>query len=124
MSQLLGILVFGFSASVDFESFKDKLQRKNGILIGLACQFFLLPFVGFCVVKLFSLREVYGIPLLLVVSSPGGSYSNWWCSLFNADLALSIAMTTASTIISVQHTHAHAHTYTLPSIVAINRAAT
>ena len=34
-------------------------------------------------------------------SSPGGSYSNWWCSLLNADLALSVSMTTASTILSV-----------------------
>ena len=24
-------------------------------------------------------------------SSPGGSYSNWWCSLLNADLALSVS---------------------------------
>lgn len=29
-----------------------------------------------------------------------GSYSNLWCSLFNADLALSVAMTTASTVVS------------------------
>lgn len=34
-------------------------------------------------------------------SSPGGSYSNWWCSLLNADLALSVSMTTASTLLSV-----------------------
>jgi hypothetical protein len=38
-----------------------------------------------------------GITLLILCSSPGGSYSNWWCSLFNADLALSVAMTTCST---------------------------
>ena len=31
----------------------------------------------------------------------GGSYSNLWCSLFNADLALSVAMTTVSTIMSL-----------------------
>ena len=34
--------------------------------------------------------QVYGITLLIVASSPGGSYSNLWCSLFNADLALSV----------------------------------
>ena len=56
---------------------------------------------GFCVVKIFDLGEVYGVTLLVVTSSPGGSYSNWWCSLLNADLALSVAMTTASTILSL-----------------------
>ncbi|KAL7545315.1 hypothetical protein ACHAWF_008674 [Thalassiosira exigua] len=29
-----------------------------------------------------------------------GSYSNWWCSMFNADLALSVTMTALSTMIS------------------------
>jgi hypothetical protein len=38
---------------------------------------------------------------LVVTSSPGGSYSNWWCSLFNADLALSVTMTAISTILSI-----------------------
>jgi len=42
-----------------------------------------------------------GITLLVVTASPGGSYSNWWCSTFNADLALSVAMTALSTIISI-----------------------
>eukprot|EP00614_Pseudopedinella_elastica_P001522 CAMPEP_0172592932 /NCGR_PEP_ID=MMETSP1068-20121228/12077_1 /TAXON_ID=35684 /ORGANISM="Pseudopedinella elastica, Strain CCMP716" /LENGTH=533 /DNA_ID=CAMNT_0013390229 /DNA_START=54 /DNA_END=1652 /DNA_ORIENTATION=+ len=97
---LLALLVFGLSASVDVESFKSRLERRNGILIGLGCQFFLLPFIGFLVVKAFGLNPVYGTTLLIVVSSPGGSYSNLWCSLFNADIALSVAMTAASTMVS------------------------
>eukprot|EP00930_Biecheleria_cincta_P037202 TRINITY_DN25518_c0_g1_i1.p1 TRINITY_DN25518_c0_g1~~TRINITY_DN25518_c0_g1_i1.p1 ORF type:complete len:284 (+),score=46.94 TRINITY_DN25518_c0_g1_i1:1-852(+) len=35
---------------------------------------------------------------MILVSSPGGAYSNWWCSLFNADLAMSVAMTAISTL--------------------------
>jgi predicted Na+-dependent transporter len=31
----------------------------------------------------------------------GGSFSNWWCSVFNVDLALSVALTTISTACSV-----------------------
>ena len=42
-----------------------------------------------------------GITLIATTCSPGGAYSNWWCSLFNADLALSIAMTAVSTFVSV-----------------------
>ncbi len=49
-------------------------------------------------------RGVVGIEaviLMMTTSSPGGSYSNWWCFIFNADLALSVAMTTVSSISSV-----------------------
>jgi predicted Na+-dependent transporter len=47
------------------------------------------------------LTEAMGITLLVVTSSPGGSYSNWWCNLFNADLALGVAMTSVSSILSL-----------------------
>jgi len=47
------------------------------------------------------LNETMGITLLVVTSSPGGSYSNWWCSIFNADLALSVTMTAISTVVSI-----------------------
>eukprot|EP00541_Cyclophora_tenuis_P011535 CAMPEP_0116551656 /NCGR_PEP_ID=MMETSP0397-20121206/6073_1 /TAXON_ID=216820 /ORGANISM="Cyclophora tenuis, Strain ECT3854" /LENGTH=384 /DNA_ID=CAMNT_0004076561 /DNA_START=15 /DNA_END=1170 /DNA_ORIENTATION=- len=42
-----------------------------------------------------------GLTLLVVTTSPGGSYSNWFCALFNAELALSVAMTAASTILAI-----------------------
>jgi predicted Na+-dependent transporter len=98
----LFLLVFGLSASVDVrQAWQERARFGRGVVCGLLCQFMLLPFLGFCVVKIFDLGEVYGVTLLVVTSSPGGSYSNWWCSLLNADLALSVAMTTASTILSL-----------------------
>ena len=39
--------------------------------------------------------------IIVVTSSPGGSYSNLMCSLTNGDLALSIAMTTASSCLAM-----------------------
>ena len=44
---------------------------------------------------------IEAVILMMTTSSPGGSYSNWWCFIFNADLALSVAMTTVSSISSV-----------------------
>ena len=94
------LLVFGLSASVDVRALSAKFKKRTGIITGLGSQFFLLPVFGLISVKLFGLSEVQGITLLVITSSPGGSYSNLWCSLFNADLALSVAMTTASTIVA------------------------
>ncbi len=67
-------------------------------------QFVVMPFLGFLAVislKPYGLTTSMGITLLIVTASPGGSYSNWWCSLFNADLALSVAMTALSTMLSI-----------------------
>ena len=101
---LLFILIFGMSATVDIRRIKQQLRNCYAITAGILMQFVIMPFLGFVAVislKNYGLATPMGITLLIVTSSPGGSYSNWWCSLFNADLALSVAMTALSTMISI-----------------------
>jgi predicted Na+-dependent transporter len=100
-SLLLFCLVFGMSGTVQISSLQRQIRNKTALLIGISLQFFILPLVGFLVVKIFRLPAEVGVILLVITSSPGGSYSNWWCSLFNAELALSVTMTTLSTLLSV-----------------------
>ena len=87
---------------MDVPEFKQRFRRPAGIVIGLVCQFIFLPIAGFVSIRLFYRNDpIHGIPLLVTVCSPGGSYSNWWCSLFNVDLPLSMAMTSASSVFAV-----------------------
>jgi len=101
---LLFFIFFGLTGDVDLRGllrkFTDSHQRR-GLLAGVIGQFLILPLLGFLVVKAFRMPDVQGITLLVVASSPGGAFSNWWCSMYNADLALSIAMTTTSTLLSL-----------------------
>ena len=102
-STLLFILIFGMSATVDVQHLREQVHNKFAILTGVATQFIFMPLLGFVSVTLFSghgFTEPMAISLLIVTASPGGSYSNWWCSMFNADLALSVTMTAISTLIS------------------------
>jgi predicted Na+-dependent transporter len=100
-STLLFFLVFGMSATVDVESLKAQLKNTKAVGVGLLLQFIVLPLIGFLTVKIFNFDHASGLILLVVTSSPGGSYSNWWCSMFNADLALSVTLTAISTCLSV-----------------------
>lgn len=98
---LLFVLVASLSATVDVASLRDgRHTLRRGIALAMACQFLLLPALGFCAVRAFRLGPVDAVMLLVITSSPGGSYSNWWCSLLNADLALSVACTAVSTLAS------------------------
>ncbi|KAL3777127.1 hypothetical protein ACHAWO_004093 [Cyclotella atomus] len=96
----LFLLVMGMASTVDIRNMRKQLHNKKAIATGVFCQFVLLPFLGWAIVEMFRLPTPVGITLLVVVSSPGGSYSNWWCSIMNADLALSVTMTTVSTLLS------------------------
>lgn len=99
---LLFILVTALASSVEFASISQRGAKIcRGVTVAMACQFFLLPGIGFLTVRACDLERVDGIMLLIVVSSPGGAYSNWLCSVFNADLALSVAATALSTVLSM-----------------------
>lgn len=97
---LLFLLVFGMSATVETSHMREELRNTKAIMSGLISQFVFLPLLGFLVVFFMQPDHAVGITLLVITSSPGGSYSNWWCSLFNADLALSVTMTAISTVVS------------------------
>lgn len=45
------LLIFGMTCSTRFKDIKSKVSDKTGILVGLGCQFFLMPLVGFVVYK-------------------------------------------------------------------------
>jgi predicted Na+-dependent transporter len=99
-SVLLFGLVFGMSATVEPKQLRKQIRNRKALAIGMVLQFIVLPFCGFIVVKTLKLPATMGITLMVITSSPGGSYSNWWCSLFNAELALSVTMTAISTLLS------------------------
>lgn len=71
------------SATVDIDKLRKQLKNKHALLTGVFMQFVLLPFVGFIIVKLFKFSAPIGVTLLVVTSSPGGSYSNWYVLIYS-----------------------------------------
>lgn len=94
-------LVLGMAGTIEPKAFEKRVREYRGLMMGLASQFFLLPFLGFLVVRAFRLEPVAGITLLITTTSPGGGFSGLLCSICNADLALSVAMTTVSTVMAM-----------------------
>tara|TARA_B110001452_G_C15175365_1_gene408428 strand:- start:124 stop:1095 length:972 start_codon:yes stop_codon:yes gene_type:complete len=94
---LLFLLICGMAGSCDARLFMQQIKKPKGIAAALFSQFVVLPAVGFTSMMLLPQPAVTVVTLLIVTTSPGGGFSGWWCSLCNADLALSVAMTTAST---------------------------
>eukprot|EP00924_Labyrinthula_sp_SR-Ha-C_P014379 snap_masked-scaffold_20-processed-gene-4.43-mRNA-1 protein AED:0.07 eAED:0.07 QI:0/-1/0/1/-1/1/1/0/423 len=94
-------LLAGFAATVDTKLFFLNFKT-YGVYIGLFAQFIMMPFLGFITVLLFqnNIDPIIGVLILITCTCPGGAYSNWFCSMFNADLALSVAMTTVSTTLA------------------------
>lgn len=96
---LLFLLLAGMAGSCDPKLFMRQLTRLRSILVAIACHFLIMPFVGYAfVVWLFPQSPITAVTLITICTSPSGGFSGFWCSLCNADLALSVAITTASTL--------------------------
>ena len=76
------------------------LSRPRDILIGCLTQFTVMPLLALGLTWAFSLPQELAIGVILVGCCPGGTASNVITYLAKGDLALSVGMTAASTLLA------------------------
>ena len=100
----LGIIMLGMGLTLRLEDFKRVLKRPKAALGGVFLQFTIMPLTGFALGYLFGLPAEYAVGLVLVASCPGGTASNLIAFLAGADVALSVTMTSVSTMLAIAMT--------------------
>jgi BASS family bile acid:Na+ symporter len=98
---LLGLVMFGMGITLAPGRFMDVVRRPRIILLGVALQYLVMPLAGWSLAKLLALPVPLAVGLILVGCSPGGTASNVICYLARGDVALSITLTTVSTVCAV-----------------------
>ena len=97
---LLGVIMFGMGMTLKAEDFREIFRRPRDVLIGLALQFTIMPIIAYVLATLFQLPAEIAAGVILVGTCPGGTASNVMTYLAKGDLALSVSMTMASTILA------------------------
>lgn len=97
---VLGIIMFGMGTTLTLGDFRRILQRPRDVGVGIAAQYVIMPFLGFGLAELFGLDPLLAAGVVLVGSCPGGTASNVIAYLARGDVALSVTMTSVSTLIS------------------------
>eukprot|EP00960_Hanusia_phi_P034478 751097-Hanusia_phi.AAC.1 len=94
--QALTMLFMGMTLEV--KDFQRVMQSPKQVFLGFMCQFSIMPFLGWSMAKLFGLPPAFAVGLILVSACPGGTASNLVTLIAKADVALSVLMTTVSTM--------------------------
>ncbi|MBW3469507.1 bile acid:sodium symporter family protein [Arthrospiribacter ruber] len=97
---LLQIIMFGMGTSMSLNDFKGVFQMPKGVIIGLLCQFTIMPFIGYGLAKLSGFPPEIAAGLILIGCSPSGMASNVMSYLAKANLALSITITSVTTFLA------------------------
>ncbi|MCG8392846.1 MAG: bile acid:sodium symporter family protein [Pseudomonadales bacterium] len=101
---LLMLIMFGMGLSLTWEDFQRVLKQPGIIGLGVLLQYSLMPLIAFAVGTALQLPEEILVGLVLVGACPGGTASNVIAYLARANVALSVAITFASTLVAVAAT--------------------
>jgi BASS family bile acid:Na+ symporter len=97
---LLQIIMFGMGTAMSAGDFVGIIKSPKAVFIGLACQFTIMPFVGAGLALGFNLDPEVAAGIILIGASPSGLASNVMAYIGKANLALSVTLTTAATLVA------------------------
>jgi BASS family bile acid:Na+ symporter len=97
---LLQIIMFGMGTELSLKDFALVLSKPKGIIVGIVCHYTIMPLVGFAIASLFNFPSEIAAGIILVGCCPSGLASNVMSYLARANLALSVSVTTISTLLA------------------------
>lgn len=98
---LLAVIMLCMGLTLRFEDFARVLKTPHLIALGLALQYSVMPAAAFLIASTLGLDPLLAAGMILVGASPGGTASNVICYLARANVALSITLTSLSTLLAI-----------------------
>ena len=97
----LAIIMLSMGLTLSFEDFVRILKIPKSILLGVGLQYTIMPLLGYGLALLFQLPIDFVIGMVLVACCPGGTASNVVCFIAKTNIALSVSLTTISTLLAI-----------------------
>ena len=101
LNWILAIVMFGVALDLRLEDFRRVLRAPWAPGIGLLCQFLLMPAIATGLLVLIQPAPSVALGIILVAACPGGNVSNFFTSLARGNAALSISMSSISTLAAI-----------------------
>lgn len=97
---LLQIIMFGMGTELSLKDFTNVIRMPKGIIVGVVFHYLIMPLVGLAIAVLFNFPSEIAAGIILVGCCPSGLASNVMAYLAKANLALSVSVTTISTLLA------------------------
>jgi BASS family bile acid:Na+ symporter len=94
----LAVIMLGMGITLSLDDFARVATRPAAVATGFLAQFLIMPMAGWLVATTLGLETPFAVGLILVACCPGGTASNVVTYIARADVALSVLMTTCTTL--------------------------
>lgn len=98
---LLGLVMLLMGLNLKTADFLEIIKEPKPVIVGVTLQFVLMPVLALTLSAMLQLSNQLTVGMVLVGCCAGGTASNVICYLAKGELALSISMTLASTLVGV-----------------------
>ncbi|MFC7131024.1 bile acid:sodium symporter family protein [Haloferax chudinovii] len=98
ISPLLGLIMLGMGLTLQPVDFRRLAERPRDVAIGALAQWLIMPTAAYALTVVLSLPPELAVGVILVGAAPGGTASNVMAYLGKGDVALSVAITTVTTL--------------------------
>lgn len=92
--------MFGIGTLLTVKDFEPIFRKPRIVLLGILAQFVIMPIAAFVIVKLLNLPAALAFGLILAGAVPDAMAAGVMSYIAEADVALSVALTTGTTLIS------------------------
>ncbi|WP_343899395.1 bile acid:sodium symporter family protein [Arthrobacter rhombi] len=96
----LMLIMFGMGLTLTLPDFSLVIRQPLPVLLGVVAQYVIMPLAGLGVSTVLGLSPALAAGVILVGCAPGGTASNVVTYLAKGDVALSVTMTSVSTLIA------------------------
>lgn len=100
ITPLIQIIMFGMGASMSVQDFIGVIKTPKAVMIGVFAQFIIMPLLGFALANASNFPPEIAAGIILIGCSPSGLASNVMNYLAKANLALSITITSITTLLA------------------------
>ncbi len=94
---VIQLIMFGMGTQMKWSDFTNVLKMPLGVMVGITCQFTIMPLLGYGLAKSFSFSPEIAVGLILIGSCSSGLASNVMTFLAKGNLALSVTLTAIAT---------------------------
>lgn len=100
ISPMLGLVMFGMGLTLKPSDFRAVLTHPKEVLLGVFAQYSLMPAIAYAICLALDLPKELAIGVILVGACPGGTSSNVLTYLAKGDVALSVTLTSCTTLLA------------------------
>jgi len=101
VSGVLATIMFGVGLSINLNDLRNILHSPRPFWLGLFAQMILLPVIAFAVIYFTDIPPALKVGFIILAACPGGTTSGFITVLYRGNVALSVALTTINSILTL-----------------------